>query len=540
MTAMRKTSGGGATALVIGAGIGGLAATVRLAQAGFRVHVLERHGHVGGKMRTLPSAAGPVDAGPTVLTMRPVFEDLFAALGERLEDHLTLHRQSMIARHFWPDGSRLDLFDDPARNDTAIHAFAGAQAAHQFRAFSSRARALFKAFDSPMMQTPAPSLLPLVAHVAARPWLAKKMAPLSTLAKMLDKAFDDPRLAQLFGRYATYVGGSPYESPGLLSLIWHAEERGVWAIEGGMHKLALALQKLADKRGAEFTFNAHVNEIQVSNGRATGVSLSDGMAIPADLVVFNGDPRALATGRLGKATGNIASQTRRIARSLSAEVCAFSAMPHGPDLAHHNVFFREDPKPEFDALARGELDPNPTVYLCAMDRGLPAPPPALERFETIANAPPLPVANPQHGESDPSEDTQEDTDRCPTRTFQTLKNFGLTFTPTPQAQTMTTPAGFAGLFPGSTGSLYGQSPHGMTAAMSRPTARTGVRGLYLVGGGTHPGAGVPMATLSARHVVATIIQDQTSTLRSRPTAMPGGMSTGSAMKAGVPSASSGS
>jgi 1-hydroxycarotenoid 3,4-desaturase len=531
MTTSRKALHNGATALVIGAGIGGLAAAARLAHDGWRVTVLERHAQPGGKMRTLPSAAGPVDAGPTVLTMRPVFEKLFADIGERLDAHVTLHRQSMIARHFWPDGSVLDLFDDPESNAKAIEGFAGSKASRQFRAFTARARALFEAFDGPVMQASRPSLLPLVAHVAARPWLVPKMAPLSNLGQLLEKSFDDPRLAQLFGRYATYVGGSPYQSPALLSLIWHAEERGVWVVDGGMHALAQTLQYLAEQRGAAFSFDTHVSAVQATNGRATGVRLEDGTTMDADIVVFNGDPRALATGLLGEAASNVAAQTRRLPRSLSAEVCAFAATPHGPDLAHHNVFFRHDPKPEFDALARGELSPDPTVYLCAMDRGLPQPPPELERFETIANAPPL-----DHDPTTP----QEDTDRCPTRTFQTLQSFGLTFTPTPGRTTLTTPAGFNAMFPGSNGSLYGQSPHGMTAALSRPTARTGVRGLYLVGGGAHPGAGVPMATLSAQHVVAAIRQDQTSTSKSRQTATPGGMSTGSPMKAGARSLSSGS
>ncbi|MEO0771820.1 MAG: 1-hydroxycarotenoid 3,4-desaturase CrtD [Pseudomonadota bacterium] len=513
-------------ALVIGAGIGGLAVAARLAQAGLDVHVLERHGQPGGKMRTVPSPAGPVDAGPTVLTMRWVFEELFEALGERLSDHVTLHRQSMIARHFWPDGSTLDLYDDPVRNEAAIGDFAGPKAARQFRAFSARAKALYEAFEGPVMTAPTPSLLPLVGRVLSKPWLIPKMAPMSTLAQVLDRAFDDPRLAQLFGRYATYVGGSPYGAPGLLSLIWHAEERGVWVVDGGMHQLARSLRSMAEARGARFNFNCHVAEITCKNGKTTGVVLDDGRHLPADIIAFNGDPRALATGCLGEATRNIAAQTRRLPRSLSAEVCAFAATPHGPELAHHNVFFRDQAKQEFDALARGELTPDPTIYLCAMDRGLPGPVPALERFETIANAPPV------------TDDTPQEAPPCPTRTVQTLKTFGLTFRPEPN--TMTTPAGFSALFPATNGSLYGQSPHGMTAALSRPTAQTELQGLYLVGGGTHPGAGVPMATLSARHAAAAILSDQISTSPSRPMATPGGMSTGSRMEVGAPSPSSGS
>ncbi|MEI4231578.1 1-hydroxycarotenoid 3,4-desaturase CrtD [Roseovarius sp. D22-M7] len=514
--------------VIVGSGIAGLCAAARLAHHGPRVLVLERHATPGGKMRSLPSAAGPVDAGPTVLTLRGVFDELFHDLGERLEDHLTLIPQRILARHFWPDGSRLDLHDTEDDSAEAIRAFAGSRAAAQFRTFSARARTLFNGFDAPVMQAPAPSLPGLAAHVMRNPHLLRPMAPLSTLADVLNHSFDDPRLAQLFGRYATYVGGSPYHVPGLLALIWQAEAAGVWVVHGGMHRLACALQDLAQARGAEFRFGAHVERIEATPQDGTrAVLLADGTRIPADTVLFNGDPKALATGALGPDCAHVAPQTRAAPRSLSAEVWAFAATPQGPDLAHHNVFFRDDPKSEFDALDRGALVPDPTLYVCAQDRGQPGPSGAPERFEIIANAPPLQDA--PH---------KEDHEQCQTRTFRTLARFGLTFDPTPEAAALTTPAGFDRLFPASDGSLYGQSPHGMTAAFKRPTARTAIPGLYLAGGGTHPGAGVPMAALSGRHAVAAIMQDRTSISTSRKTAMPGGTSTGSAPTGAARSASS--
>lgn len=508
--------------VVIGAGIGGLACAARLAHAGMDVTVLERHAAPGGKMRTLPSAAGPVDTGPTVLTMRPVFEQLFTDLGERLDDHLDLVRQPLLARHFWPDGSQLDLFDDADANREAIRAFAGPDAARQFTEFCARARDLFDGFDVPMMQAPAPSLPKLIAHVAAHPRLLPRMAPLSTLAQLLDRCFDDPRLAQLFGRYATYVGGSPYQVPALLSLIWQAEAAGVWVVRGGMHRLAAAIADLAHARGATFRCGAHVDRIDTTRGHVSGVTLRDGTTLPAGRVVFNGDPRALATGAMGDGVARAAPGVARAARSLSAEVWAFAARPHGPELAHHNVFFRTDPKPEFDALARGDRVVDPTLYICAMDRGLPETPPPLERFEIIANAPPIDGLR-----------AQEEFSRCQTRTFRTLARFGLRFDPEPDHANLTMPSGFERLFPESTGSLYGQSPHGTMAAFQRPQATTPIKGLFLAGGGTHPGAGVPMATLSGRHAAEAILRGRTLISRFRPTATRGGISTGSPPAAGV-------
>ncbi len=514
--------------VIIGSGIGALSAAARLANHGLRVLVLERHATPGGKMRCLPSDLGPVDAGPTVLTLRGVFDALFNELGERLEDHVTLIPQHILARHFWPDGNTLDLHNTEEGSAEAIRHFSGARAAAQFRSFSARARTLFEGFDGPVMRSPAPSLPGLAAHVMRNPHLLRPMAPLSTLADVLDKSFDDPRLSQLFGRYATYVGGSPYEVPGLLALIWQAEAAGVWVVEGGMHRLAQALQGLAETRGAEFRFDSHVDRIEVTQAEgARAVILADGTRIPADTVLFNGDPRALATGALGRDCAHVAPQTETSARSLSAEVWAFAATPQGPELAHHNVFFRDTPKSEFDALARGDMAPDPTLYVCAQDRGQNAPNRTAERFEIIANAPPV------HARA-----TQEDHETCQTRTFRTLARFGLTFHPTPQAAALTTPSDFARLFPASDGSLYGQSPHGMTAAFKRPTARTGVPGLYLAGGGTHPGAGVPMAALSGQHAAAAIMRDRTSTSTSPATATPGGISTDSAPTAPARSASS--
>lgn len=514
------TAGAQDQTVIIGAGVAGLAAAARLAHAGQAITVLERHDHLGGKMRALPSAAGPVAAGPTVLTLRAVFDALFRDCGARLEDHIRLVRQPLIARHFWPDGARLDLFDDPGRNAEAIAAFAGGRAADQFRAFDARARALFEGFDAPMMQAAEPRLLSLVAHVAARPRLLRLMAPLKSLAGLLRDSFDDPRLAQLFGRYATYVGGTPEGAPALLALIWRAEAGGVWAVDGGMHRLAVALGDLARSRGAAIETGAHVARIEAPGGAARAVILADGRRLPCARVVFNGDPRALATGALGPDCAGVARAARRAPRSLSAEVWAFAARATGPDLAHHNVFFRADPAPEFDALARGRTAPDPTLYLCAMDRGFGPAPTGPERFEIIANAP-----------ARPDDAPPEETAPCHPRAFATLARFGLTFSPTPTEAALTTPSGFAALFPASNGALYGQSPNGALAAFRRPTARTAVRGLYLAGGGTHPGAGAPMAALSGRHAAEAILTDRISPSRSRPTATPGGISTESATTA---------
>ncbi|MCF2871538.1 phytoene desaturase family protein [Octadecabacter sp. G9-8] len=482
--------------IVIGAGVGGLASALRLLAAGTRVTVLEAAAATGGKMRTVPSAAGPVDAGPTVLTMRWVFDDLFAAVGETLDDHVTLTQADTIARHFWSDGTTLDLCADSSQSCAKVQSTFGAKAAQEFAAFSERAERLFTAFDAPMMRAAQPSSMALAATVLRDPRLLAAMAPHKTLAQLLETSFTEPKLRQLFGRYATYVGGSPYLSPALLSLIWHAEGTGVWAVKGGMHRLCAAMSELIQTKGGTIHLNSPVHAITPTN---TGLSVkTNADTFTPDAVVFNGDPRALGHGLLGDDICKNMPQSALEPRSLSANVMAFAAVPTRTDLSHHNVFFGDNPKDEFGPLAQGHDPTDPTLYVCAQDRGGGHVPNGAERFEIIMNAPPC---------TDAAQRNEQKATACQTQILNRLAQMGLTFSPMPTAADLTQPADFHAMFPASLGSLYGRSPHGMTAGLKRPTARTTTKGLYLAGGGAHPGAGVPMATLSAMHAVAAIKTD---------------------------------
>lgn len=500
--------------VIVGAGVAGLASAIRLSHAGHDVHVFDAATGPGGKMRTRRSSAGLVDIGPTVLTMRWVFEDLFASVGADLSDHVTLTADTILARHWWMDGSTIDLHSDPDLSAAAVRDFAGTKAANQYRAFSRKTAKMFTAFKGPMMETAKPSIAALTAQVLSQPSLIPAMAPWATMAKSLAADFDDPRLRQLFGRYATYVGGSPFASPALLSLIAHSEALGVWSVKGGMNQLANAMEQLAKSLGATFTYGTPVQRIITNDGSAVGVQTADGPE-HADLIVFNGDPAALQTGLMGDAVTRAVSKDAVTPRSLSAWVWGFAAKPSLSTLTHHNVFFGNDPADEFGPIDKGHIPHDPTLYICAQDRGAGAIPSGEERFEIIMNGAPTTATT----------DTKGDRDLCHQTTFDRLTQFGLTFDQTPQDKHLTSPADWNRLFPASQGSLYGRSPHGMTASLKRPTARTRVKGLYLAGGGAHPGAGVPMATLSALHVAATIKADLISTLPSRRTGMRGGTST---------------
>ncbi len=520
--------------VVIGAGIGGLVAALELAHAGEPVTVVERASGPGGKMRTLPSRAGPVDAGPTVFTMAPVLEELFESVGERLADHLELRPLERLARHHWRGCETLDLYADTDRTRAAIAAFAGARAADEFARFDARAARLFAAFDRPVMRAPAPGPLSVARRLAPQgPRLMRDMAPFSTYARLLARSFSDPRLAQMFGRYATYVGGSPYLSPAILALIWHAEAAGVARVTGGMARVAQVLEALARARGATFLYDTPAQEIVVSDGAVSGVDLGEKGRLSAARVLFNGDPAALAEGLLGEPARRAARRRTRGQRSLSAWVWTFAASPGSQaPLLHHNVFFSDGYRAEFDALfGARRLARDPTLYLYAQDRGGNAPPGIPERFQIIMNAP---------ADGDLCTPSEQEIARWQTTVFTRLNEAGLNLTPPDPAQALTTPAGFARLFPGTGGAIYGAHPHGLTSTFRRPTARTRLPGLYLAGGAVHPGPGVPMAALSGRHAAAAMLADRASTSASTRTAMPGGMSTGSRTTVAAASRSSAS
>ncbi|MCV6593462.1 MAG: phytoene desaturase family protein [Silicimonas sp.] len=516
-------------AVVIGAGMGGLSAALYLRALGLNVTVIEAMTHPGGKIRACPSAAGPVDAGPTVLTMLPVFRALFGLSGERMDRHLRLEEEPILARHFWPQGGRLDLYSDPDRSARAIETFAGSKAAREFEKFRAGAARLFEAFRAPMMEAARPSRAGVVAKILRAPQLIRDMAPHQSLEQMLTTRFTDPRLRQLFGRYATYVGATPHAAPALLALIWRAEEAGIWRVTGGMHRLAEALAGLAVRQGIVTRFGTAVADIETEDARATAVRLSDGTRIGADVVVFNGDPRALSSGRLGAGVCRAVRAGAVERRSLSAHVLACAARWTGPELAHHNVFFARDPRDEFGPIAGGQMPRDATLYLCAQDRGAAATPQAgtVERFEIIENAPPLAAEGDERGDPE-----------CLTRITRALCGFGAKMDPAPSQAELTGPRQFARMFPASLGAIYGQSPAGLTAAFKRPRARSRIRGLYLAGGGAHPGAGLPMAALSGRHAAEAIARDLGLTWRFHPTATPGGMSTGSPIAGAMPSRSS--
>jgi 1-hydroxycarotenoid 3,4-desaturase len=273
--------------------------------------------------------------------------------------------------------------------------------------------------------------------------------------------------------------------------------------------------------------NAPVAEVLTAKGRASGVRLASGEVIPADIVICNGDPGALATGHLGEAATRAVPAIPPAKRSLSALVWYAHAKTSGFDLTHHNVFFSPDYAREFREIGSGRPPSDPTVYVCAIDRGAheadPGPPAgSRERIQIIVNAP----AN-----GDVHSYTPEERERCTQAMMATLKRCGLALED-PLPHSLMTPQDWEGLFPATGGALYGRASHGWAASFQRQGPTTRLPGLYCTGGATHPAAGVPMAALSGQLVARVIAKDLASMKTSRPAAIPGGMS--------MPSATTGS
>jgi 1-hydroxycarotenoid 3,4-desaturase len=484
--------------IVIGAGVGGLAAAVDLARQGADVTVLERAATPGGKMRQIAVDGAGIDAGPTVFTMRWIFESLFTDAGKSITDYLTLQPAEILARHAWRQGGQLDLFADIGRSADAIGEFSGARDAQGYRDFCARAAAIYTTLRLPFIAGQRPSPLELVGRVGfdrlGEMW---RTAPLQSMWSALGTYFKDPRLRQLFGRYATYCGSSPFQAPATLMLVAHVEQDGVWLVQGGMRRVADALVALGESQGVTYRFDAEVAEILTAGGRVRSVRLRSGEEIAADSVVFNGDVAALAQGMLGGGVRRAAPDTPAAARSLSAITWCAQARTSGFPLLHHNVFFAEEYRREFSAIfGRRAITEHPTVYICAQDRGFAdgVAPGEAERLLLLINAP-------ADGDTRvfPPVDFAE-------RTFALLEACGLNVEPVGRG-VATGPDGFAALFPGSGGALYGRASHGAMASFARPGAASRLGGLYLAGGSVHPGPGIPMAAMSGRLAAAKLLQD---------------------------------
>ena len=486
----------GRRAVVIGGGLGGLATAVRLATAGWAVELCEAGPRFGGKMNTFERAGFRFDTGPSLITMPWVFEELFETAGSKLAEHVTLRRVSPLADYVFDDGTRF-TYTSRLPEWLATVRELEPRDCDGFLRFMRLGARLFELSRETFLRRP-PLAPPDVRSLKALRHLPLRRAwggYHSTVAAF----FRSPHLRQMFERYPTYVGSSPYHSPATLAVIPYIEfAYGGWHVEGGLYRIVEGLVSLARELGVRLHLNARVAHIEREGRRASGVRLADGTRLDADVVVMNGDASntsALLDG--GEAAcerpRSVDEGDARVAstRSLSGFVMLLGLRRRLEGLAHHTVYFSSDYRAEFSQLFDERRFPDdPTVYVCAPSRTDPSlAPEGGETLFVMANAP---------ADGNPWDERRTETARA--RVLARLAKGGFPeLSSDVVVSDVWTPGRFADAYLAPGGSIYGTHSHGWRRAFLRPPNRHArVGGLYHVGGSSHPGGGTPTVLLSAR------------------------------------------
>lgn len=437
------------------------------------------------------------DTGPSLITMPGVFAETFRAAGRRIGDYLQMEPLHPLCRYFYPDGVRFDADSDLTAMATAIQWLAPGDLGGFFE-FLAHSRRLY--------ERAAPAFLygerPRPRDMLARRGLdVLRIDALTTMDRVVRRYFRDPHLVQLFDRYATYNGSSPYRAPGTLCLIPYIEfAGGGWYIRGGLYRLVESLVAICRELGVELRLNAPVAEVLIGGvrpARATGLRLERGETVDADAVVVNADPlyardalfapewRQAAAGRPVPPDADL---------SCSGFVLLLGTRRIWPELAHHNVFFSADYPAEFRAIFEGRRPASdPTIYVCYPTASDPVvAPPGCSNLFVLVNAPPVADAGRWSAWSAPYAE----------QILVRLEAAGLPdLRESIVYRQIITPADFAARFNARGGALYGYASHSKGAAFARPANRApGVSGLYFVGGSAHPGGGLPLVLLGARLV----------------------------------------
>ena len=247
--------------VIIGGGIAGLCACLKLTHQGYEVTLLEKASQVGGKIRAVSVGSSEVDSGPTVFTMRWVFEELFRECDENFSEYISTIPLPVLARHFWGK-DQLDLFADQHLSAKAIEDFSGKKQADLFLEFCRVSKKVYESLETPYIRATRPTMPSMMSQLGlSGTKTLMGIGPFKSLWKSLEKFFPDPRLQQLFGRYATYCGSSPFLAPATLMLIAHVEMAGVWSIQHGMKQLPQTIAKLAKSRGATILCDTEVKQL---------------------------------------------------------------------------------------------------------------------------------------------------------------------------------------------------------------------------------------------------------------------------------------
>ncbi len=480
---------------VIGAGVGGLTCAALLAHAGRRVTVFEKNERVGGKLNWLEADGYTWDMGPSLLTMPYVFEGLWRKLGRRLQDDLTLIPLPVTCRYRWTDGTVID-------EDTAFWQ------RHHVARFLEYARGLYELSADAFLHHPLGEWwrqvnlrnLPKLRHLP-------KIASFKTMDRVVRRYFgDDPHLVQLFDRFATYNGSSPYRTPAAFNIIAYVEARfGGWYVKGGLYEIARALERICREEGVEFCFDREIGGVERVGAQwllTDRPGASTGTSNQFDTVVCNQDVLSFLQDQ--------PPMQRRLAKAdlaISGFILYLGVSRQYPQLSHHNIFFSDDYPGEFRQLFDGLPSSEPTIYVAVHSKADPdRAPSGCENWFVLVNAPALSNRQPVDWPAIAQNYGDFIIERLETR-------FGFTgLRAAVQVRRHFTPADFQTRYLAHAGSLYGFASHGVRAAFQRPASQTPDKpNFYFVGGSTHPGGGLPLVCLSGQMVADKILRGQPAT-----------------------------
>ncbi|WP_246008830.1 1-hydroxycarotenoid 3,4-desaturase CrtD [Hymenobacter metallilatus] len=485
-------------AAIIGAGIAGIATAVRLAVQGHRVTVFEAQESFGGKMHQLELPGGyRFDGGPSLFTLPHLVDELFRLAGRNPQDYFRYQRLDPITQYFFADGTRLTAWADEERFAREVEEKLQVPAAEVLR-FLRRSGRAYEATAGTFLQKSLHK-----ARTYLSPEVLKALAALpqlgltSTMHQRHAAAFQDPRLVQLFDRFATYNGSDPYQAPATLSLIPHLEHGlGAYYPEGGIYAIARSLVRLAQELGVQFRYQEPVLEILTAGGRVAGVRTARGEH-PAAVVVSNMD--VVPTYRRLLPRQPAPERTLRQPRSSSALIFYWGIARRFPELGVHNIFFSQDYRREFEAIFRDKtIADDPTVYVNITSGHTPTDaPPGHENWFVMVNVP--------HNQG---QNWPELVQRTRTAVLRRVSQaLGTDVAGVIRAEQVWDPPGIEARTSSFGGALYGSSSNNPLAAFLRhPNFSDQVPGLYFCGGSVHPGGGIPLCLLSAR-IVSDLIKN---------------------------------
>ena len=472
---------------VVGGGLGGLATAIRLAHGGLDVVLVEKNERVGGKMSRLERGGYRWDMGPSLLTMPETVRELWSEVGRRAEDDLEFIELASTCRYRWSDG-------------VAIDEDAGFWRRPEVAAYLGRARGVYElSADAFLRSAPGdlwrqfldPRRLPLLRHLP-------KLATRESLHGLNARYFDDPHLLQIFDRFATYNGSSPYRTPAVFSIIPYVQARfrGHY-LRGGMFALARAMRELAERLGVEVQCGREARQVR-REGAARRVELADGGSLVARRVVCNMDAISAGERLFGAELAARVRRSRRPEPSTSGFILFLGRSRVTPGLDHHNILFSDDYPREFAELGSGQPAGQPTIYIAIGARSDPAmAPPGGESWFVLVNAPATGGFDWRRGARDYGE-----------RVLDRIGEFGIDARDSLEVCEHFTPEDFARRDNAWRGTLYGYASHGVTSSFRRPPLRRrDLPGVYFVGGTTHPGGGVPLVLLSGRIVAERILRE---------------------------------